>query len=130
LLIGLVALAGGGFLLSRGNKIAAPPPSAAPAPRPVPHSDAATPPTAEALPDLDGDIAMLFALDEEIARNAEILARLRSAPAVLDAPKGMTVGQTRPVELRVGVGVPPESLTRPSEPGTSKFPDRRKCRRT
>jgi hypothetical protein len=58
----------------------------------------------------------------EIARSGEILARLRSAPAVLDAPKAMTVGQTRPVELRVGVGVPAGALTLPSEPGNQQIP--------
>jgi hypothetical protein len=61
-----------------------------------------------------------------IDRGGEIVARLRSAPAVLDAPKAMTVGQTRPVELRVGVGVPAGALTMPGEPGNQQIPGQTK----
>ena len=151
LLIGLVAVAGGGFLLSLGARIeyAAPPPPAAPAPRPAPHNYEAMRPRTEApmnmarktLAPKDAAPASSAAAGNDVEgpstpgagdpaagidRSGEILARLRSAPAVLDAPKAMTVGQTRPVELRVGVGVPAGALAMPGEPGNQQIPGQTK----
>jgi hypothetical protein len=149
LLIGLVALAGGGFLLSRGDQIAAQRQSEAPAPRPLPHNYAAVRPKTEAPMNMarktaapkeaappvsaaagnDGEGPLTTGGADPAAgidRGGEMVARLRSASAVLDAPKAMMVGQTRPVELRVGVGVPAGALTMPGEPGNQQIPGQTK----
>lgn len=125
LLTGLAAVFGGTFLWSRGELISASRQPAASAPSPAPQEATASRPSAASTMHMARRPAARDAAPIDsaaaIARNNEILASLTSAPAVLDAPKAMTVGQTRPVELRVGVGVPAGSLTNSGEPGNQQI---------
>jgi hypothetical protein len=58
----------------------------------------------------------------DIAGRGALLAKLPLAKVVLDAPKDMTSGDKKQVELRLGVNVPDQELTRPNEPHNQQIP--------